>query len=177
MAKLNPPVVLIVMGPTGCGKTTVGRLLADRLGWPFIDADDFHPPANVAKMRQGIALDDADRRPWLTALRAAIDGWLDRGQSGVVACSALKSAYRKMLGVEQQTVRTVYLRGSFELLHARIMARRQHYMHPGLLQSQLDTLEPPEGGSTMDIDAPPEVIAAQIVSQLENEGIHPTPAD
>lgn len=177
MATPTQPLVLIVMGPTGCGKTTVGRLLADRLGWPFIDADDFHPPANVAKMRQGIALNDEDRRPWLEMLRAEIDQWLADGQSGIMACSALRKAYREMMGVDQQVVRTVYLHGSFELLHMRIMARRNHYMNPHLLRSQLDTLEPPAGGSMVDINSPPEAIVAQIVNQLKTEWIHSFPAE
>jgi gluconokinase len=161
--------VLIVMGPTGCGKTTVGRLLAARLAGPFIDADDFHPPANVAKMRRGMALDDQDRRPWLEALRAEIDKWLAAGETGVLACSALKQSYRDLLGVDQNTVRTVYLAGSFALLRQRLAARRGHYMHPDLLRSQLDTLEPPSGGIVVAIDAAPEAIAAQIVNQLRQE--------
>lgn len=162
--------VLIMMGPTGCGKTTVGRLLAQKLAWPFIDADDFHPPANVAKMRQGVALDDADRRPWLEALRVAIERWRLVGQSGIMACSALKKTYRQILGVDQQTVRTVYLQGSFELLHTRIKARRNHFMPADLLQSQLDTLEPPAGGLTVDISVPPEAIVAQIINQIPIQG-------
>lgn len=161
------------MGPMGCGKTTVGRLLADRLGWPFSDADDFHSAANVAKMRQGIALNDEDRRPWLESLRAKIDRWLVNGQNGILACSALRKAYRQMLGVDQQVVRTVYLQGSFELLHMRIEARQSHYMNPHLLQSQIDTLEPPAGGTRVDISSPPEAIVAQIVNQLKSEGLHP----
>jgi carbohydrate kinase (thermoresistant glucokinase family) len=163
--------ILIMMGPMGCGKTTVGRLLAQTLAWPFIDADDFHPAANVAKMRQGVALNDADRRPWLEALRAAIDRWRLAGQSGIMACSALKKTYRRILGVDQQTVRTVYLQGSFELLHARIEARRNHYMPTDLLQSQLDTLEPPAGGLTVDISVPPEAIVAHIINQIQIDSI------
>lgn len=157
------------MGPTGCGKTTVGRLLAERLGWPFIDADDFHPPANVDKMRRGIALNDEDRRPWLEALASEIAAWRADGRGGVLACSALKQSYRDLLGIDQETVRTVYLQGAFELLRQRIAKRRDHYMNPGLLQSQLDTLEPPEGGVTVDITPSPATIAEHIIHQLENE--------
>ena len=163
------PLVLIVMGPMGCGKTTVGRLLAERLAWPFIDADDFHPAANVAKMRNGVALDDEDRRPWLVALRAEIDGWRTRGRPGILACSALKQSYRDLLGVDQKTVRTVYLKGAFDLLQARIEARRNHYMNPHLLHSQLDTLEAPVGGLIADIAPPPEAIVAQIINQLQSK--------
>jgi gluconokinase len=157
------------MGPTGCGKTTVGRLLADRLHQPFIDADDFHPPANVAKMRRGIALTDEDRRPWLETLAAEIAAWRAHGRGGILACSALKQSYRDRLGIDQETVRTVYLQGSFELLRQRIATRRNHYMNPGLLQSQLDTLEPPEGGITVNINPPPATIAERIIHQLEDE--------
>ncbi len=157
------------MGPTGCGKTTVGRLLAARLGCPFIDADDFHPPANVDNMRRGIALNDADRRPWLEALRAVIDAWRGEGSGGVLACSALKKTYRDLLGIDQDTVRTVYLRGSFDLLRTRVEARHNHYMNPGLLPSQLDTLEEPLDGITADIAPPPAVIVARIIAQLKNE--------
>lgn len=170
MATPTRPLVLIVMGPMGCGKTTVGRLLAKRLGWPFIDADDFHPPANVAKMHQGIALNDKDRQPWLEALRAEMRQWLADGRSGILACSALKRTYRDLLGVDQVTVVTVYLRGSFDLLRTRIEARRNHYMNPDLLQSQLDTLETPEGGMAVDIAPAPAKIAAGVINQLRKEG-------
>lgn len=163
------PLVLIVMGPMGCGKSTVGRRLADKLAWPFIDADDFHPPANVDKMQRGIALNDDDRRPWLETLRAEITHWLATGRCGILACSALKQTYRDLLGVDQQNVRTVYLQGSFSLLRTRIEARRNHYMNPELLQSQLDTLETPEGGIIVDIAPSPATIAAQIINQFKNE--------
>lgn len=164
------------MGPMGCGKTTIGRRLADRLGWPFSDADEFHPTANIAKMRRGIALTDEDRRPWLDALRTAIDQWQADGQSRILACSALKQAYRNLLGVDQNTVCTVYLSGSFDLLRTRIQTRRNHYMNPVLLQSQLDTLEPPAGGITVDIAPSPAAIVDQIVNQLKTEWIHAAPA-
>ena len=159
-------MILILMGPTGCGKTTVGRLLAQRLGWPFLDGDDFHPPANVAKMHGGIPLDDGDRRPWLAALRREIETHLRSGQSAVLACSALKRTYRDLLGVDQQTVKTVYLRGTFDLLQARLADRVGHFMPPELLRSQLDTLEVPDGGLAVDIDAPPEAIVERITAAL-----------
>ena len=170
MATPSRPPVLIVMGPTGCGKTTIGRLLAQRLGWPFLDADDFHPPANVNKMQRGIALEDEDRRSWLEALRVAIDGWRAAESGGILACSALKQAYRDLLGIDQQAVRTVYLQGSFDLLRQRIEARQNHYMPPDLLQSQLDILEAPAAGIRVDITPPPEAIVAAIINQLKMEG-------
>ncbi len=159
-------MILILMGPTGCGKTTIGRLLARRLGWPLLDGDDFHPEANVAKMHSGQPLDDSDRRPWLLALRREIENRIRVGQSAIIACSALKRSYRELLGVEQQTVRTVYLRGTFDLLQRRLAHRRGHFMPPELLRSQLDTLEVPEGGLTVDIDDPPEAVVDRIVANL-----------
>ncbi len=161
-------MILILMGPTGCGKTTIGHLLARRLAWPFIDGDDFHPAANVAKMQGGLPLTDDDRRPWLASLRREIENHIRAGQSAVMACSALKRTYRELLGVDQQVVKTVYLRGSFELLQRRIAARQGHFMPPGLLRSQLDALEEPRGGLAVDIDDPPEEIVARIMNSLEH---------
>lgn len=161
-------MILILMGPTGCGKTTIGRLLAQRLGCPFIDGDDFHPDANVAKMHSGVPLDDDDRRPWLRALGREIEDRLRAGQSAVVACSALKRTYRELLGVDQQTVQTVYLRGTFDLLQQRLADRRGHFMPPELLRSQLDALEVPQGGLAIDIDEDPEVIVDRIIADLKN---------
>ena len=161
-------MILILMGPTGCGKTTIGHLLAHRLAWPFIDGDDFHPAANVAKMQSGLPLTDDDRRTWLASLRRAIENHIRAGQSAVMACSALKRIYRELLGVDQQVVKTVYLRGSFDLLQRRIAARRGHFMPPALLRSQLDTLEVPRGGLAVDIDDPPEEIVARIMNSLEH---------
>jgi carbohydrate kinase (thermoresistant glucokinase family) len=160
-------MILILMGPSGCGKTTIGRRLAQHLGWAFLDGDDYHPAANVAKMHNGVPLDDDDRRPWLRALRREIEARLRTGQSAVIACSALRQSYRDLLGVDQQTVRTVYLRGSFELLQRRLAERRGHFMPPELLRSQLDTLEEPDGGLSVDIDADPETIVTRIVAAMQ----------
>ena len=162
--------VVILMGPMGCGKTTVGRLLAKRLLWPFFDGDDFHPEANVAKMRAGIALSDEDRRLWLETLRHHIQGCLRDNTSAVLACSALKQAYRDTLGVDQSAVRTVYLKGSFELLRQRIDRRQHPYMNKDLLKSQLEILEEPGDGLTVDIQDAPEAIVETILDALVKKG-------
>jgi carbohydrate kinase (thermoresistant glucokinase family) len=159
-------MVLILMGPMGCGKTTIGRLLAEKLGWSFYDGDDFHSNQNVEKMRAGIALTDEDRKIWLEMLRSKIQRWLERGQNTVLACSALKHTYRDTLGVNQNTVRTVYLKGSYELLQKRIEGRRHPYMDKNLLRSQLNTLEEPKDGLSVDISANPETIVNTIVNQV-----------
>jgi carbohydrate kinase (thermoresistant glucokinase family) len=163
----NKTLILVVMGPMGCGKTTVGRLLAARLGWSFIDADDLHPKENVEKMRAGIALSDGDRYPWLERLRGEMQDHLRRNQCLVVACSALKKPYRDILGVDQASIVTVYLKGSPQLLSRRVMMREHAYMSRDLLQSQLDTLEEPEDGLWVDIAPPPEEIVQTIVGSLE----------
>jgi carbohydrate kinase (thermoresistant glucokinase family) len=168
-------MILILMGPTGCGKTTIGQLLARRLGWPFLDGDDYHPEANVAKMHSGIPLTDDDRRPWLEALHKEIESRNRSGQSAVLACSALRQIYRERLGVDQRAVKTVYLRGTFDLLQRRLSARRGHFMPPDLLRSQLDTLEVPRDGLVVDIDDPPDVIVAWIMSKLNQAA--PTAVD
>jgi len=159
-------MVLILIGPMGCGKTTIGKMLAEKLGWSFYDGDDFHPGKNVEKMRAGIALTDEDRKLWLKKLHANIQHWLREKQNSVLACSALKQAYRDMLGVDQNTVRTVYLKGSYELLRKRIEERQHPYMDKNLLRSQLDTLEEPKDGLTVDISATPETIVRIIMSRL-----------
>ncbi len=160
-------MVLILMGPMGCGKTFIGKMLADRLGWPFYDGDDFHPAKNVEKMRAGIALNDEDRKLWLETLHARIQHWLEDGQNTLLACSALKQVYRERLGVNQSTVRTVYLKGSCELLRERIEGRQHPYMNKSLLKSQLDTLEEPKDGLSVDISPAPEVIVSTILENLE----------
>ncbi len=159
-------MVLILMGPMGCGKTTIGKMLAEKLGWSFYDGDDFHPQKNVEKMRAGIALTDGDRRAWLEKLGANVQRWLKEKKPAILACSALKQAYREFLGVNQKTVKTVYLKGSYELLRARIEGRQHPYMNKDLLRSQLDTLEEPKDGLTVDISAVPEVIIQFIIDRL-----------
>ena len=159
-------MVLILMGPMGCGKTTIGKMLAEKLGWSFYDGDDFHPKENVEKMRAGIALTDEDRKLWLETLHANVQHWLRDKQNSILACSALKQAYRELLGVNQNTVKTVYLKGSYELLRARIEERQHPYMDKNLLRSQLDTLEEPAEGLTVDISATPEIVVSAIIDHL-----------
>ena len=159
-------MVVILFGVTGAGKTSVGTLLAGELGWSFYDADDFHSAASVEKMRRGMPLDDADRWPWLERLRAKIATCLDTGENAVIACSALKDAYRDHLAVNDQ-VKLVYLKGDFELIGARLRARRGHYMDPALLQSQFDALEPPHGDAlVVDISGTPGEIVRTIRDSL-----------
>ena len=163
-------MILIMMGVSGSGKTTVGKALAADLGWPFYDADDFHPPHNVAKMAQGIPLTDADRTPWLARLRDLIAGLLAEGRSAAIACSALKQAYRNQLRVDPDQVRFVYLKGDYETIRRRMEARSDHYMHAEMLRSQFDALEEPTDALTVAVDQPPERIVAQIEQAL---GLHP----
>jgi carbohydrate kinase (thermoresistant glucokinase family) len=160
------PMVLILIGPMGCGKTTIGKLLADRLGWPFHDGDDFHPRENVEKMRSGVALTDQDRKAWLEILSENIKLWLQQGQDTILACSALKQAYRDTLGINQKNVISVYLKGSSELLRERIEARRHPYMNKELLNSQLAILEEPADGITVDISTTPEIVVESIIKNL-----------
>ena len=159
-------MVLILMGPMGCGKTTIGKTLTEKLGWSFFDGDDFHPKKNVEKMRAGIALTDEDRKAWLEKLHANIRRWLRDKQNSILACSALKQAYRDILGVDQDTVKTVYLKGSYELLRERIEGRQHPYMDKDLLRSQVETLEEPSDGLTVDISATPETIVRFIIDRL-----------
>jgi gluconokinase len=160
-------MVLILMGPMGCGKTTVGKMLAEKLRWPFYDADDFHPKENVEKMRAGIALTDEDRKIWLEALHGMIQGWLERGQNTILACSALKQTYREALGVNQTTVRTIYLKGSYDLIRKRIEERHHPYMDKDLLRSQFNTLEEPTEGLWVDISPAPEKIVRSLLENLK----------
>ena len=160
--ELNEPRVIIVMGVAGSGKTTVGRSLATLLGWRFIDADDHHPPGNIAKITQGIPLADTDRAPWLDTLRAEIDARLAARENTVLACSALKQTYRDQLMADPGCVKLAYLRGTREQLTARLMARTGHFASVALLESQLATLEAPRHAFTLDIDVAPEVLAEAI---------------
>jgi len=157
-------VALVVCGVSGAGKSTVGSLLAQRLGWAFFDADDFHPRSNVEKMRRGEPLTDTDRGPWLDALRALIERAEDDGQPLVLACSALKAAYRDRLGIDQRRVVSVFLDGSKRLIAARLAGRAHTFMPASLLDSQFEALEPPAGGIRVTIDAPVEVIVDRILA-------------
>ena len=164
-------MIVIVMGVSGSGKTTVGELLAERLGCGFSDADDFHPAANVDKMRAGTPLTDDDRWPWLKALRQAIDDWQAAGESRVIACSALKAAYRDVLSPHDDVV-FAFLKGSAETIAGRLKARKGHYMNPRLLTSQFATLEEPADAIVADIAPPPAAVVDEIMPQLEARGLH-----
>jgi gluconokinase len=157
-------VIVVVMGVTGAGKTTVGRLLARALGCEFLDADDYHPAANVAKMRAGEPLTDEDRAPWLARLNELLQARAAGG--AVLACSALKQRYRDRLLAGVPEGRLVYLRGTKALIAARLEARRGHYMNPALLDSQFAALEEPADAIVADIGATPEAIAAAVLGRL-----------
>ena len=154
-------MVVVVMGVSGSGKTTVGEQLAGELGWLFFDADAFHPEANVAKMARGEPLTDADRVPWLDAIRAQIDALLEDGTSAVITCSALKASYRRRLGIERDAVHLIYLKGSYALIHQRMTARA-HFFKPDMLKSQFDALEEPAYAVTVDINQSIDAIVDQI---------------
>jgi len=152
-------VIVILMGVTGCGKTTVGALLAEQCGWEFHDADDFHPPENVAKMKRGEALTDEDRWPWLERLHAFLLNSERQGKSLVLACSALKQAYRDRLARGCAAARFVFLDGDKEMIRARLAARKGHYMNPTLLDSQFAILERPQDALRLDTgDSPAEMV-------------------
>jgi gluconokinase len=161
-------MVIVLMGVSGSGKTTIGKILADRLGWTFIEGDDYHPVANVAKMHAGIPLTDADRAPWLAALRDRMDAALAKGENVVLACSALKHAYQYYLAQhDPEHVKYVYLHASEELLRQRLASRTGHFMNPNLLQSQFETLEPPEHALQVEVSGTPEAIAEEICEKLQ----------
>jgi gluconokinase len=163
------PCALVVMGVSGSGKSTIGEKLAQRLGWSYEDGDRFHPPSNVAKMSAGQPLTDEDRWPWLRAIADEIDRVCEAGEHAVIACSALKRAYRGVLVHGRNDVRIIYLKGTQELIASRLAQRKGHFMPPGLLASQFKTLEPPgpdENPVTVSIDAPVETIVDDIVRQL-----------
>jgi carbohydrate kinase (thermoresistant glucokinase family) len=167
---LTKPVIAIVMGVSGSGKTTVAALLAAALGCQFQEGDDLHPAANVAKMHGGTPLTDADRLPWLHKIAEEIDGWRARGQSGVLTCSALKRSYRDIIIGDRADVTLVYLKGSHDLIRQRMAARHEHFMPTALLDSQFATLEEPtpdEHAITVDVGGKPGDIASEIVRQLE----------
>ncbi|MET0263606.1 MAG: gluconokinase, GntK/IdnK-type [Rariglobus sp.] len=160
--ELNEPRVLLIMGVAGSGKSTVGRQLAETLGWGFTDADDLHPPANIAKISAAVPLTDEDRAPWLAALRAHIDACLSARENTVLACSALKESYRELLVADPGCVKLIYLKGTPALLAERLGARAGHFAPPALLTSQLATLEEPRHALTLDVAQPPDALVTAI---------------
>ncbi|CAM5328049.1 Gluconokinase OS=Afipia felis OX=1035 GN=gntK PE=3 SV=1 [Afipia felis] len=169
MAQRHGIKVVILMGVSGSGKTTIAHALAVRTGFAEQDGDDYHPAANIEKMKAGIPLSDDDRLPWLRAIAKAIDHYADSDTPIIIACSALKRAYRDILVHGRDDVRIVHLTGSPDLIARRLTHRGGHFMPPGLLDSQIETLEPPQPGEqilTVDIDAPVERIVDDIVAAL-----------
>lgn len=168
---MKPPIprllVLIFMGVSGSGKTTVGTLFAKRIGAIFFEGDEFHSPQNIEKMRRGVPLTDDDRAEWLRTLREIIMRSLERGTSTVIACSALKAAYRDVLQGDDPRVQFVHLTGPRALLERRLNARKNHFMPPTLLDSQLATLEPPADTLTFSCEKSPEVIVATLIQALD----------
>jgi gluconokinase len=165
------PVIVVVMGVSGSGKSTVAALLAAALGCQFQEGDDLHPPENVEKMRGGTPLTDADRIPWLHKIAEEIDGWRARSQCGVLTCSALKRSYRDIIIGDRGDVVLVYLKGSHDLIHRRMAARHEHYMPIALLDSQFATMEEPtpdEHPIILDVGGKPADIAHEIVGQIED---------
>lgn len=166
--------IVVVMGVSGSGKTTVAKLLADALECPFLEGDSLHPTANVEKMRSGTPLTDADRLPWLSRIAEEIDSWRRCEQSGVVTCSALKRRYRDVLIGVRADVALTYLKGSRELIQRRMTARHEHFMPVALLDSQFATLEEPtpeEHPIVVDVGGAPPEIVAEIVRQLRERGL------
>jgi len=170
------PHIAVIMGVSGSGKTTIGRVLARRLGWLFLEGDALHPPENIAKMKAGHPLDDEDRAPWLAAVAARIDQWRDDGKCGVVACSALKRRYRDIIIGGRADVRLIYLEGSRALIGERLAQRHDHFMPASLLDSQFAALEPPtadEDAITVPVDVPVDAIVARIAAALAATGHDP----
>jgi carbohydrate kinase (thermoresistant glucokinase family) len=171
-AGTTSPIILIVMGVSGSGKTTVAALLAGRLHWKFQEGDALHPQANVDKMHDGVPLTDADRLPWLDSIAALVDRWSVEGVCGIITCSALKRAYRDRIRAGQSDVEFVYLRGAREMVSARITQRMGHFMPASLLDSQFATLEEPDDDEpviTVDIGGSPDQIVEAILTALQRE--------
>jgi gluconokinase len=159
-------MIVLVMGVSGSGKTTIGETLARELGWTYLDADDFHPKANIDKMAAGSPLQDADRWPWLEKINEKLLEVQKQKRSAVVGCSALKQAYRERLARNIDDLKIVFLKGDFDLIHSRVTGRKHRYMPASLLHSQFETLEPPKGAIEVDVAAPIEASLACIRKQL-----------
>jgi gluconokinase len=178
----NGRICIVVMGPSGVGKTTIAKMLAERLGWDFAEADEFHPKANIEKMSKGVPLDDADRWPWLRLIRDWIDGEKGKGRDAVVTCSALKRSYRDVLREAGCSVRFLELTAESTLVEDRLSRRTGHYMPPSLLASQFQTLEPlgdDENGVRVSVDLSPDDIvetALRALGLVERAGDAPTAA-
>src|SRR3984957_6915204 len=171
MSEAKNGTALVVMGVSGSGKTTVAERLAKQLGWPFMEGDRLHPPANVEKMRQGIPLTDADRWPWLDRIGEELKSWAGEDKSGVLTCSALKRAYRDRIRAARPDVRFVYMKGSEALIAARVAARHHEYMPASLLRSQLETREEPApdepGVVTVDVGGSADEEVAAVIAALD----------
>ncbi|MDC7221198.1 MAG: gluconokinase [Spirochaetales bacterium] len=162
-------MVILIMGVSGCGKTTVGELTAQALGWPYLEADSFHPEENLRKMSGGTPLTDEDRWPWLEAIRQKIAAFQRRGESAVFTCSALKESYRQFLGEGLgKPIEWVYLKGSYETIRERMASRKGHYFKSDMLKSQFDALEEPDYGLILSIDDSPEQLSRAIVNHLKS---------
>ena len=155
------------MGVSGSGKTTLGKALAQKLGWDFFDADDFHPPENIAKMTAGIALSDSDRAPWLAALHNQLLSTLKAGHHPVLACSALKETYRTQLLEGMDGIAVIYIKGSYDLVRSRMSRREDHFMKPEMLQSQFDALEEPKDAIVLDVEMSLEYMIDTIIRKFE----------
>ena len=164
-------MIVVLMGVSGSGKTTIGTLLAERMGTLFADADDYHPAANKAKMASGQPLNDDDRQPWLETLNKMMRGWFESGKGGVLACSALKEKYRATLasGMPASAVHFVLLDGSKEMIAERLAARKHEFMNAKLLESQFATLETPKDAVCVVNDKAPEVVVDEILQQVGNK--------
>lgn len=162
-------MMIVVMGVSGCGKTTIGQAMAKQLQLPYYDADDFHPQSNIDKMKNAIPLTDEDRQPWLVHLSECIKTWDEQG-GAVLSCSALKESYRQLLASKSKPINWVYLKGSFEMIQSRLNKRKGHYMKSTLLQTQFDTLEEPAYGIHIGIEHEPEAIVSTLISKLKAHG-------
>ena len=166
-APREKPAIIVVMGVSGAGKTTIGRRLAAALGCGFSDADEFHGAANIAKMKSGVALTDADRESWLRAIRGAIERRRSEGTMHVFTCSALKASYRRILAGDDSDVTFVHLRGDPDLIRSRLERRKHHFFDPALLPSQFAALEEPEGALVFDVRETPKRIVERILAALQ----------
>ena len=158
-------MVILVMGTTGAGKTTVGKLIAQRLGWVFLDADDFHPPANIEKMKHGIPLTDGDRAPWLSNIHTRLEQLTAENRNSVLACSALKQSYRDTLSARLD-FRIVYLRGTYQQMRQHILARHGHFAGESILAGQFADLEEPKVAFVLDVNRAPEELAGDAIRDL-----------